>query len=287
MEVSAHIDWISLTSKSVTTSGASKASIKRLISAYLPENLSVMNWITTKPQNGYAVAMKSETGILIMSHPERPEMGTHIVMSGGTLANNLEYGFSPEKSLGYFLGNGWKPTRIDFAVDAKNSGLRIGDLANEIELGIHKSRARSAPYLDDKIRKGKTQYVGSMRNRTKLFRAYDKAFDLGLDGQDWKRFEIELHGQHAVASADMATKTDNLSKMIQAIIKAYIDFPENETWREIMGTDEIWLSVPEKKQGNTEQWLLTQVAPALAKVLDLDESFMFRFMEVVQENREL
>lgn len=286
MKLSAHVDWISATLLGKKYQLHTKNSIKRIVSGYLPVDISCLNWISTKPHNGYTSAMMSETGILVMGNPDRADMGVHIVMSGGTLANNELVGITTKSVIDFVVNDEHRMSRLDIAIDARESGLEVETLAQYADNDQWKTKARSAPYIDDKKKQGKTLYVGSMQNRTKLFRVYDKAIEQNVIG-DWKRYELALYGQHAISSAKMASDTDNLESLIQGLIKGFIDFPSDKTYQEIMSSDAIKLAVPQKEQGNTEKWLLSQVAPAMAKVLELHPEFLSIFVQEVQKQREL
>lgn len=285
MEVSTAIDWISATYKSATIAGIGTAGIARLIQKSDLPAFQVMTWKISKARNGYTDAMESNTGIIIMSNIDRPDMGVHIVMSGGTLRRCQDMQLTPTDILHWLLRNDYRLSRLDIAVDAYDSGLEIEQLADAVTGGTVKTRARKAPYVDDKMGKGKTQYVGSMKKRKKLFRAYDKAVEQGVDGMDWKRFELELHGNSASVARNEILKPQPMGKTIQALIIGYVNFPEIREWVSIMGEDELKIGVPMDAGGDTHKWLLTQVAPALARILDEDEAFMYKFMEVVGENR--
>ena len=285
MQVSTCIDWISATIMAHGYEIGNRTGLIRFIQHSLPKPLAEMNWTTTKAYNGYNIGMRSETGVLVFGHNERMDMGIHVIMNGSTIRANSDYGYDIFEWLEYILIHDIRIGRIDYAVDAINSFIEITDLANDIENNRHTSKARSAEYRDDKIRGGKTQYVGSTKNRTKLFRAYEKDVQMNQD-IDWKRFEIELHGRPAKTSAVMAQYSPNFAKTVQGIIIGFIDFPENKVWRKIMSDDAIKIAMPAKEVGNTKKWLLESVAPALARELDLNESFMYEFMLAVEENRE-
>lgn len=281
---SACIDWISVTINAHGYEIGDRIGVVRFIQKVLPNELSSMNWVSTKAYNGYNVGMKSETGVLVFGHDTRQDMGIHVIMSGSVIRANADYGYDIFDWLEFVLINDIHISRIDYAVDTYDSGIKIDDLADDIENNRHVSKARSAEYRDDKIRGGKTQYVGSTKNRTKLFRAYEKGIQMGQE-IDWKRFEIELHGAPAKTSAIMVQYRGDFAETVQGIILGFIDFPENEIWRKIMSDNSIKIAMPQKEVGNTKKWLLESVAPALARELDLDESFMYQFMSAVEENR--
>lgn len=285
MIVTAHIDWVSGTKRDIVTGGLGMGGIKRYISGRLQSELGSLDWVSGKPVNGYTVAMESETGIKLMSNEDRPDMGLHIIISGSALSKCEKIGITTDSIMDWMLASGYRLSRLDIAVDAVDSGLLIQDLANDVASGKVNTRARTAPYIDDKMGEGKTQYIGSMRKRTKLFRAYSKDAEQGLIDTDWKRFELELRGKHAVNAGDIIMTGGAKEKTIQGLILGYVDFYNNPVWREIMGTDEIDLKSTTWETGDTQKWLLEQVAPSLARVLDDDESFMSRFMNVVGNNR--
>lgn len=245
------------------------------------EELNGLLWAETKPHNGYRYAVKSSTGIVVMSHPDRPKMGTHIVMSGDTL-KNTEYdtGLTPKKVLQWYRAMNWKVTRLDVAVDFYNSGLEVPEIARLVSEGEVETKARSAPYINDPMTGGETQYIGSLKNRTKLFRYYNKASQQGVE-LDWKRAELALYSDNAMIGANEYLDSESEIDAIVGLIKGYVDFPTNETWNKIMSSSEIKIPVPEKVQGDTEKWLIEQVAPSMVRVLELNPSFWEKFLEAV------
>ena len=270
--------------RGITRIGVSENILRMIIAKFVPKEIGAMNWTSSKAYNGYTSAMKSETGILLMSNDERPDMGIHCVMSGSCLSANNEMNVSQHDVLSWIMNGGHSVSRIDFAIDAKNSGLTPKRVARDIVAKKHVTKARTAPYINDGIREGSTQYVGSLRNRTKLLRVYDKAADLGLD-QDWLRIELELHGLSANKAAKLQHDRENDGSVAASLVKGYFDIPSNRKWQNIINSDAIKIDVPAKEAGNTELWLLNVVAPCLARQLDLDESFMFKFMRQVEEHR--
>ncbi len=286
METLSIIDWISGTRRGFVSSGMGVEGLKRVIkNDFMPE-LAQTKWTERHGHNGYTIALESSIGVIAQVNPDRPDMGLQVTMSGGTLKRGLGIFIRPVNILQWMLNNGYRLSRLDLAIDAYDSKLSIGTLAKMVIKKQHKTLARTAPYIADGMRPGKTQYIGSMKARKKLFRAYDKGVQMNLENADWKRFELELHGHSANQARHQIIATESMPKTIQSLIVGFIDFPEYKKWMSIMGTDAVKMGNPMDKESDTRKWLLTQVAPSLARVLDEDEGFMYKFMEAVGENRE-
>lgn len=281
MELSALIDWISVTARGTSIGYLSPDAVMRTIKIALPVNLAKEKWVQVRAHNGYKIALQSESGVLASSNPSRQDMGVHFTYSG-TALSSLNNEITGKQLIENHSSRDHRFSRIDVAIDAINSELSIETIATHLKEKKAKTLARTAPNIDDKLDDGHSQYVGSLKNRTKLLRVYDKAFEQKIEG-DWKRIEFSGYGDNAVTMASKIESCLDLPPLIQALIVGYCDFPEYDLWSEIMGSNSVKIAVPEKEKGNTRKWLLEICAKALAKEYYLDNGFMHDFMEAFNE----
>lgn len=281
MQLSALIDWISVTARGTSIGYLSPDAVMRTVKNELPLNLSNEKWVQVRAHNGYKIALQSESGVLASSNPSRQDMGVHFTYSGSALSH-LSETISGKQLIENHSSRLHRFSRVDVAIDIVDSEFSIETIAQHLKDGKAKTYARTAPNVDDKIDDGHTQYVGSMKNRTKLLKIYNKAFEQKIEA-NWKRVEFSGYGDNAVAMASKIENCLDLPPLIQALIVGYCDFPEYDLWSEIMGSNEVKIAVPEKEKGNTRKWLLEICAKALAKEYYLDNSFMHEFMDAFNE----
>jgi hypothetical protein len=243
----------------------------------LPETLP-SKFVETRAFNGYTVGSLFEDGRILMTNPERPEMGAHLQWSGDACDKiPME-----QSELVFHLGEaGFSFTRIDLAIDAINFNLRPQQATKELKYGRCKTRAKLSPTNSDPRDKGYTQYVGKKTSEIFL-KLYDKAEEMGVDADHCR---IELTVRHA--RADHAARQIVRGTDFRAMVVAYADFPKWRQWKEIMGAVPVKLPA-ERHETNTEQWLLGACAPALARVIYFasNTEFYEKFKDAVMMNLE-
>lgn len=222
----------------------------------LPQTLP-LKFVETRAYNGYTVGSLYEDGRILMTNPERPEMGAHLLWQGQacddcpidhkTLINHLreaKFSFS----------------RLDMAVDVIGFNLRPERATEEIDAKRCKTRAKCAPRQDDALQSGYTQYVGKKTSEIFL-KLYDKAAEMGVN-EDHCRIELTARQSRADQAAWQIVSGVDFRQMVVA----FADFPAWREWKEIM--DVIPVKLPaERHETATEQWLLGACAPALARVI--------------------
>lgn len=280
LEISSGIDWISCTYPF----------------GYESEGKSVVyrddseTRISAKATNGYTQAWRVKSGALIQQNPERKDMGIHVVYTAKNIAKSCEYAHGSQKDLLDFLMSGARITRLDLCLDVMDSGITIESLYAETCAGKVKTRAKTVGYIESKKignEKGAaTLYIGSMKKRKKLLRVYDKGEQLGLN-EDWKRFELETHGEiannAALALVDLPDK--RYGDRIRGMIKAYADFSQTKA-SEIFQVNNVPLAVPKYKKSGTAAWLVNVVAPTLAREAFLDYDVLGEFLDRFQKEYE-
>jgi len=240
------IDWIEGTWKSG-------------IPVTLPKSIN-QNWIETKAFNGYTVASLYADGRILMSNPNRPEMGVHTVWNGDACRQTVEPPLSLIKYLGAF---GFSFTRIDLAIDLINCQVTPSQATEQIKNEQIKTRAQQFPFWADAKTEGYTQYIGKKTSEV-YCRIYDKAAEMGID-QDHTRVELGIRHSRA----NFAAKTLVHHQDFRGLVLAYVNFPAWNEWVAAMDAPQIQLP-SERKETNTRLWLLNACAPALAREIALE-----------------
>lgn len=266
METSAHIDWISVTHKKHGN--------------YLPEGIPTTHK-ATNGHNGYTQAREYTSGVLEMLNPERYDMGIHFIYSGKVL-DNLErnHGITRDDILRIHTTTQGRLSRIDFAVDIIDSGFSIDTVWDMLENECVDTLASHSRIQKGKDR-GYTVTVGSTKKRKKLVRIYDKAKEQKDWTQDFKRVELSLYGKSAVNGAKLYQDDNYSTDIVTGMIRKFCDFPEYPLWTEIFSGTPTKIPVGTHLEGQTETWLKTSVAPALARVLTDNPEFIHKFWEIV------
>lgn len=224
--------------------------------------------------HGYNVARKYQDGRLEMWHNSRPDMGLHIQWSGDAI-KNLQV--DALQLVAYLEATSFTFTRLDLAIDVIGMNFSPTLLTREIANGDYVCRAKKFPQWGDPKNPGYTQYVGKRPSEIYLC-VYDKAAELGI-GSDHTRVELRCHK----GRAEKAAKAILQGVDFRQLVLGFVRFPKLPQWEEIMGTNAV--KIPkEQKIGATEEWLLKQCAPAIAKILDEseDDTFWFKFLRQVE-----
>jgi hypothetical protein len=243
----------------------------------LPEILP-SKFVETRAFNGYTVGSLFEDGRILMTNPERPEMGAHLLWVGDACDNCP---IDPKNLVNHLLNAKFAFTRLDMAIDCIGFNLRPEKATHEIENGRCKTRAKKAPRQDDALETGYTQYVGKKTSEIFL-KLYDKAAEMGTN-EDHTR--IELTARHA--RADHAARQIVSGVDFRQMVVAFANFPDWREWQAIM--DVVPVKLPaERKETNTERWLLDACAPALARVIFFasNTEFYEKFKDAVMTNLE-
>jgi len=254
--VSLSIDWISCTFKDS----------KKL--SY-PQELTKEK-VECKPMNGYNLGARYSDGRIELTHTTRKEMGTHIILSGGTLK---QIHIEPELILSHLVTNGGTIVRLDIAVDCRDCGLKPQDATEEIKNERVTTLARQFPLWFDPTQKGYTQYVGK-KSSTAYVRIYNKAAEMDIDG-DWTRVECVFSGKRAMDAAQKCLQGADY----RALVRGFVDFDRWSEWRKVMSLPPVQTNAP-RTLSNTKRWLLASAAPSLARelYLDGDDAFYFQWL---------
>lgn len=248
---------------------------KGLKTPELPTILS-QKFIECKAFNGYTAGSRFSDGRQHWTNPSRPEMGVHIQWDGEACDNCP---IEPLDLITALQRLKFAFTRIDFAIDAMNFGLRPEKATEEIRNGRIKTRSREFPIRNDARHPGYSQYVGKKSSEVYL-KLYDKAAEMGVQ-QDWTRIELTVRHERA----DKAAAALVFDNDFRRLVVAFVDFPSWDTWHSIMAVAPTKLPA-ERQTSQTKLWLLRSCASALAKQmhLDGDDHFYFQFLDAVREH---
>ena len=227
--------------------------------------------------HGYNVGRKYQDGRLEMWHTERQEMGLHIQWSGEALKN---LPVDALQLVAYLEATNFTFTRLDMAIDVIGHNFKPQTATEHIRNGDYVCRAQKFQQWGDPKNPGYTQYVGKRPSEIYLC-IYDKAAELGI-GSDHTRVELRVHKGRAQTAAKAILRGVDFRQLVLGFVR----FPKWSQWKKVMGADAVKLPA-EKKDSATEEWLLKQCAPALARILDEagNDTFWFKFIRQVEANR--
>lgn len=283
MEVSANIDWISASYKH-------DYELKSGRTAILPDDTQ---GTMIRGMYGYDIAERFASGAIRMSNSISEKMGIHVVYTAKAIAKAHElYGYSQSNILDY-LASGARITRLDVCIDVKDFTIDIEQLYRDAKEGNVATRAKSFGFVesatlkDEKAVGAQTCYIGSMHKRKKLLRVYDKGKQLGLEF-DLKRFELELHGHLANGASGLIKQSgyDDMGDTIKSMIKGYADFDATHAGAIFTSSEPVKIAHPQYKKSNTAHWLISVVAPVLARETLADYEVFENFIGMFQAEYE-
>lgn len=215
--------------------------------------------------NGYRTAYRSGQGVVVQWNVDRPEMGYHVVIAGSAIRNILQHYQLDQKTLVEKVINaGGSITRLDLAKDLTGEHVSLDKIYQAMERGEYSGSSRKFSQIHS-LNGGNTVYVGS-RQSEKFIRIYDKASEMGLQGQEWKRFELECKGMVARALATLLVQSEQWSGAFDTIARHMVDLPGLRDYQAFFSPEPISISLPKlEKQTDREAWIAGQVMPAVVK----------------------
>lgn len=232
----------------------------------------IERWYAERAMHGYRwqVVSVEKPGLRVMISPRLHEMGVHVQFSGSALADE-----NVKDRLEYALDAGGRVTRIDLAVDVAQA-WNIPELYEVARTGGAKTRTKKFALITSTG--GTTFYAGS-RTSEKFLRIYDKGAQT-QSGRPWTRIELECKGDFAQGISNYI-RAEGLSAIPQ-VIRGYLDFESVPAWADVMDSNIDRVSLPRvERMSNTRNWLLEQVAPALAKYAEQHPEFLDQFTQRV------
>lgn len=259
------VDWISVTIKT-----------GRIAPSGLPEQ----GIEAQKGLLGYPLRMDMPDGRIVLTNPNRPDMGTHVIYSGDTLKTlRDDYGVSDVGLAMFHHKAGHTITRIDVAMDVFD-GFTAKECIERYENQECVSPLRKASKIQSITGNGDTLYLGA-RGGDRMVRIYDKAAQTNTEGL-WTRIEGEYRAYGAKAILSALENSPNYKLAIPGILKGTVDYPDWMNWNQAMKEESIDLTLERKVTSQTEKWLLEKVAPSLAKFADEHDGFLEKFMQHVE-----
>lgn len=232
----------------------------------------IERWYGEKPLHGYRwqVVSLEKPGLRVLVSPRNHQMGVHVQFAGSALT-----GETVTERLEYALEYGGSVTRIDLAVDVAQA-WDIKALYETARSGGCKTRTRKFSFITST--EGTTFYAGS-RTSEKFLRIYDKGAQT-KSGRAWTRIELECKGDFAQGISNYI-RSEGL-RSIPQIIRGFLDFETVPPWADVMDSNIERVSLPKvERMSNTRNWLLEQVAPALAKYAEQHPEFLDQFQQRV------
>jgi len=166
-------------------------------------------------------------------------------------------------------------SRIDFCCTVEN-GCTMNDFRkwckNKLISGTLADTGIKSIVNDD-TENAETTYIGDLKKRSKrgIFRAYDKAIELGIEDAKLTRFELEERKKRAHTTARRFADGMHIGD----IIRQRVDV-DNDIWREIMGQKSSKLTRYTPQETNEEvdktwHWLIDTCAKTLGQKMALDQ----------------
>lgn len=227
--------------------------------------------ISPSGMNGYEFkATEPESGMFALWSDKRPDMGTHVILSGAVCQYFRGVGFTDAGLVQDAIRRG-KISRIDVAITSHpNSNCAAHELqARHIQALYDKGMVRTRMRKNKGFSNEGTQrtfYIGS-GGKNNQFRSYDKGYELGRGGAiegltNWlERYELQANKKTAKTVARLVASGTDFGQ----IMNRYIEV-DNPAWRHIVGAKKVAIThVDEPDEPDTIGWLRSVAASALAK----------------------
>lgn len=226
-----------------------------------------------EPFKNYNRSIKLRAG-RIDWHTEQPQQKQLVTLTGADLRAIEQAGESiPELIAHVTQHETLKVSRLDFAMDIRDSGGKPAQLFKRMKAHKCKTRAKSALWIEkarDGKNDGETCYIGD-RTSPKFLRLYDKAREQ-KSACDWLRMEIEIKDQHARNTA-RAMANYGLIEGGKAAIRQYI--MTGLKWIDnglADGFTGAYVAPVPDEHGNSEAWLMNIALPAVLEAIRTDHS---------------
>lgn len=277
-QVSAHIDWISVTHQYDTMAESPETGI-------LTDDF-MASYNNVRGRMGYTSAREYSSGAICMWNEQQKSMGVHVTYSAQAIRYAAEnFNLSQQEILERLSANG-RISRLDICVDVANVEIDIRKIYTQARDGTIKTRAKQFDYVESAGAGNeigaRTAYIGSMTKRKKLVRVYDKGKQLKLENF-LTRFEMETHGLPAQqAGKELLKAQDSMAETIRAIINGYADFSGSVAGKYLASDSAIKLSHPKYQKSDTANWLVGTVAKTLANEVYRDTGVFDAFIQALQ-----
>jgi len=266
MYATKHLDWLSVTFEDL-----------RSALGIIPDS----DWHNVgSGHHGYRTALQDAvSGARIETDSAVASMGAHLTMSGQTLYEvRTQYPDGDNSLVQAIRANDGSVSRVDLALNIHQGELTVQDFFSAYKSGDLKSNARRVYYVEgiSDARSGDTLYLGSPKSDRQC-RIYNKAAEQAIvDNESWLRLELALRDLRAKNGVN-AMGSNTCAAVISAHVEDMLGW-DNREFNDALLDVPVALHPIKRRRPNTEQWLLDQCAPALAKVYSVHPDFMVEFM---------
>jgi len=284
MDISKRIDWITCTNHHTEDWGD-----------YLPR--VVLNQVgrKLKPLPRYSVAWELRPAGRI-DIADNFNQGVMITVTGSEFHKLIANGVSFQHIISELVPN-WKFTRLDFAIDIKQSPYSDTPLYREFETMFANGKCETRLSIENEIKNkdkgGYSQYIGSYKS-DQFIRIYDKATESGMLLEAMKQHIVCPHWTRVetVTKADFAS---NLARDMHDIgwevagstkLAKLVDFPLMDEWQKIVGVMALTkLTTTHRKPSAWRKWMDTSVMQSIGKHIKNDEDleFMIDWLRIVTD----
>lgn len=276
IETGFSLDWLSFTAKGINDNAATRA---------LSFGMAHKVWTDVNAVHGYKLARRHPFGHIVMSHPERPEMGVHVMMTGESMHKLYDTGYDVLSLIPWCQSQQARITRLDLAIDVREHPVDIIGLTKAPQIKGEEGSAKKWNLITGSD-EGVTLYVGS-RKSEKFMRVYNKAAQMGLEHVMWTRFELEIKQDtcRTIAAAIGGLPSGEIPHYVKGLMRGLFN-PANETYQQIMDAPAIHVGSTKDASDSTLKWLYDSVAKTLAKQMQLhsDEDVFEQFLRSVHAN---
>jgi hypothetical protein len=257
-----HLDWLEIT----------YPLLGEIMPSIYPPGWPTSN-VEARPTNGYTEARRYADGRIEMFSPDNRRMGIHVLMTAETLKTmNID----DHKLLEFFITNGAKVTRIDFALDVFEKPLDFDALWLMAKSGDYECRLRKPPIRTMDAGHGDTIYFGRMKSSV-FTRVYNKAVEQNYDGS-WVRVETVMRHSRANNAAKLMVRRKLDASQL---IRGHVNLPRLEWWTDVMTVKAEKTRYDRSDGSQRLSWLMKSVAPTLAKEMYLNPEVWNTFKQTV------
>lgn len=211
METAHHIDWLSATFP--------KDFDFRRFEKWTGEFKEQGRGVT-----GYKQGYKSDYGALALTEGTE-EQGVHVILTADALAVARTPELTDHRLAQFVKFHGGKASRVDVACDMWNSGVTVDELISAYERKEILTPAKSARQNRQINADGNTFYLGSPTS-DRMFRAYNKGAEVGLESFDWLRLELQTRKDRSKALLGALAEQENTTAVVSKAIADYCDWPD-------------------------------------------------------------
>lgn len=209
----------------------------------------------------------------------------YVVMGGEYMHNSRVVGWSDRDTIRQIIEDDGIIRRMDIAITdyVEEDLITPACIAEMVRAGgVHGAMAEYgaktiSSVVGEKYSSVETTYIGDISKRGKkgVFRAYDKGLEMNMDKYMITRLEIEERGDNAHMSAKRFSEGATLTQIIESRLK----FDDERMKRlfledaiDVSRGDQIISKTDAERMQNRYEWLMNQVAPALAEFSQYERS---------------